>query len=60
MHIFAPLLLIPLAWNYTYGLITSFTLLVLSTIANMITVYSYEFPPTLAYMGKLPQAYNAE
>ncbi|VDM21712.1 unnamed protein product [Wuchereria bancrofti] len=51
LHIFAPILLIPLALKPMLGYIIAGLLLLLSTVANLVTVYMEYFPPTDFYMG---------
>ncbi|EJW75131.1 hypothetical protein WUBG_13960 [Wuchereria bancrofti] len=48
---FAPILLIPLALKPMLGYIIAGLLLLLSTVANLVTVYMEYFPPTDFYMG---------
>nr|CRZ25551.1 Bm5175 [Brugia malayi] len=51
IHIFAPALLIPLALKPMLGFIIAGLLLLLSTVANLVTVYMEYFPPTDFYIG---------
>uniref|UniRef100_A0A7E4V6R3 Acyl_transf_3 domain-containing protein n=1 Tax=Panagrellus redivivus TaxID=6233 RepID=A0A7E4V6R3_PANRE len=46
MFIFTPVILVPLAIKKSYGIITALVLLALSTIANVIQMYHYYFPPS--------------
>uniref|UniRef100_A0A0M3ITF6 Acyl_transf_3 domain-containing protein n=1 Tax=Ascaris lumbricoides TaxID=6252 RepID=A0A0M3ITF6_ASCLU len=49
IHIFSPLLIVPLLFSKIAGLISGFVLLVVSTVANYVTFYKYDFPAN--YIG---------
>uniref|UniRef100_A0A182EHJ7 NRF domain-containing protein n=2 Tax=Onchocerca ochengi TaxID=42157 RepID=A0A182EHJ7_ONCOC len=51
LHIFAPVLLIPLALKPMLGYIIAGLLIMFSTVANLVTVYKGYFPPTDFFMG---------
>uniref|UniRef100_A0A0R3S563 Acyl_transf_3 domain-containing protein n=1 Tax=Elaeophora elaphi TaxID=1147741 RepID=A0A0R3S563_9BILA len=53
LHVFAPVLLIPLALKPRLGYITAAVLLLLSTIVNLVTVYVEYFPPTDFSLGTM-------
>lgn len=53
MHLFAPVLLVPLAVKPVLGYITAGLLILLSTIANLVTMYKFYFPPTDFFLGKM-------
>ncbi|EFO13215.1 hypothetical protein LOAG_15315, partial [Loa loa] len=53
LHIFAPILLIPLALKPMLGYITASLIILLSTAANWVTVYKEYFPPTDFYIGTM-------
>lgn len=53
LHVFAPVLLIPLALKPVLGYITAGLLILLSTVANLVTVYKEYFPPTDFFIGAM-------
>uniref|UniRef100_A0A914XX72 Nose resistant-to-fluoxetine protein N-terminal domain-containing protein n=1 Tax=Panagrolaimus superbus TaxID=310955 RepID=A0A914XX72_9BILA len=58
MYIFTPLILIPLAINPVFGWIIATILLLLSTTANIVTVYVKDYPATQAFFGPGKMSYN--
>ncbi|KAM3717759.1 Nose resistant to fluoxetine protein [Dirofilaria immitis] len=53
LHIFSPTLLIPLALKPVLGYIVAGLLILLSTIANLVTMYKGYFPPTDFFIGAM-------
>ncbi|VDN25558.1 unnamed protein product [Gongylonema pulchrum] len=53
MYLFAPVLLVPLALKPAVGYITAGVLMLLSTIANLVTIYKFYFPPTDFSIGAM-------
>ncbi|MCP9262466.1 hypothetical protein DINM_005848 [Dirofilaria immitis] len=53
LHIFSPTLLIPLALKPVLGYIVAGLLILLSTIANLVTMYMGYFPPTDFFIGAM-------
>uniref|UniRef100_A0A915PRG6 Nose resistant-to-fluoxetine protein N-terminal domain-containing protein n=1 Tax=Setaria digitata TaxID=48799 RepID=A0A915PRG6_9BILA len=53
LHIFTPLLLIPLALKPILGYVIIGLILSFSTVANLITVYKEYFPPTDFFAGAM-------
>uniref|UniRef100_A0A914YCN9 Nose resistant-to-fluoxetine protein N-terminal domain-containing protein n=1 Tax=Panagrolaimus superbus TaxID=310955 RepID=A0A914YCN9_9BILA len=58
MYVATPIILIPLALYPIIGWIVAITLLILSTAANVFTVYHYNFPPTGTLFG--PDAISSD
>ncbi|KAL3985267.1 Acyltransferase family protein [Acanthocheilonema viteae] len=51
LHVFAPVLLVPLALKPVLGYITAGLLILISTVVNFVTVYKEYFPPTDFFIG---------
>ncbi|CAJ0582468.1 unnamed protein product, partial [Mesorhabditis spiculigera] len=61
MYLFTPLLLIPLAYNMVLGLVVAGSILLLSTAANVFTIYHFRYPAMPPVIGKMdPKIKNPE
>ena len=61
IFVLTPLILVPLALNPIFGIVVAVILLLLSTAANVITVYINRYPPTFNPFGPYdPKMINYE